>query len=396
MIKKRFSPIFYSFLFAAASITCLPKITLAQLRLGTGIQPGLEGYFLEYQQRGLPLERIRGINNCSVGFGASCNKTGAILQQIVKEYSGLSYQDLVVKSAGGQANYQRFIQLYSNPSAVKIIPYSSFWRDPEDSILDSYKNSGIGILSDTKSSGLYEIVRQFKYAPVIGDSTEISLRQGLVGLKTSYGLTLIEEASKVPGVNQKIAELSLSNSEASFHQNQFQQAVTALNNQSFEQFNNALFYVISNPYTEDNAPLNRPNLQIAQNLAGIEGITLAGETETILGVTGEGMETFLINDFGEIIEGANSTPFYAIAGIGGITLLILQLTGATGDSEGNNAVSSDDNLFDPIDIPIGGGENQVITPGEEVALEVPEPSNMTTFLLLSGIFLLLGKKVKMG
>lgn len=65
IMKSSFSSFLCSGLFSVVSILSFPQITLAKLRLGIGIQPGLEGYFLEYQQQGLPLDNV-GSNNDSV------------------------------------------------------------------------------------------------------------------------------------------------------------------------------------------------------------------------------------------------------------------------------------------------------------------------------------------
>ena len=391
----RFFSSLYSFIFALISIISLPKLTLAQLRFGTGIQPGLEGYFLEYQQRGLPLEQLRSISECSVGLGASCNKTAAILQQIVERHSGLTHQDLLIKAAGGQANYQRFSQFYPNSSAIPNTPHSSFWLDRDNSILDSYENSGIGTLSNTRFSSLHEIVSQFKYAPVTWDDYNLSLRQGLVGLKTSYGLTLIEEAIRVPDINQKIADFSANDAEAAFHQGQFRNTISALNSQYYPGFDRSLFSLLSNPYTDDLVHLNRPNLSISDSVNRVEGITLEGEERTIfIAITGEGNEILLPDSLGVASETINPTPIYVVAGIGGLTFLLLALTGVGDDpdSSDNSFPDSKIPIVDNFFIPIIEVENQGINTQGEDTLEIPEPANYTGILILSSIILLFSRK----
>ena len=412
-MKKRFSPLLYSCLFAVTSILSFPKITLAQLRLGTGVQPGLEGHFLEYQQKGLPLNKLRGVSGCSVGFGAGCNKTGTILQKIVKEHSGLGYQELLVKAAGGAKNYQRFAQLYSNPSAVSLMPYSSFWRDGNKYILDNHEYAGIGTLTgatDVESSSLNEIASKFMYAPATWGNKNLTLRQGLVGLKTSYGLALIEEALKVPNINQKIAEVSLNKSEASFHQQQLQNAASALNSKSSQQLTNALFSVLSSPYTEVTAILNRPNLEIAEAISKIHGIALEGEVESIWAIKAEGKETFLTMSFNEVMAGT-ATSVYGIAGIGGVAFIVLLLSGGGSGSDGNSSVVaplgnilalSDDNLiasaqFFPGDniisaIPVIKVKTQADNIESVDTLAIPEPSGLKTFFLLSFLFFSFNRK----
>ena len=413
-MKKRFPSLLYSCLFTVTTILSFPKVTLAQLRLGTGVPQGLEGYLLEYQERGLPLNELSSASGCSAGFGASCNKTGAILQKIIEENSGLSYQKLLTKAAGGTSNYRRFVRLYSNPSAVPLIPYSSFWHKGNEYVLDSYKNTGIGSFDEGEFSSLKEITSKFKYAPATWGNDNISLRQSLVGLKTSYGLTLIEEALKIPDINQKIAEVSLNESEASFHQRQFQTAASTLNYHSPEQLTNAIFYLLSNPYTEVEAPLNRPNLHIAEDIAQVHGITLEGKVENIFAITGEGTEAFLPTSFDEIMEDAAPSA-YALMGVGGVALIILLATGGDVSNGNESLVASvgdiltlgNDNKiapdsFLPEDKGTSGkkpttsgiiGENQLDNQIEEVnATEVPEPSNKNALFILLSVFFLFNRK----
>ena len=407
-MKKRFSPLLYSCVFAFTSIFSFPKVTLAQLRLGIGVQPGLEGYFLEYQQRGLPLNELRGASTCSVGFGAACGKTGAILQKVVEKNSGLSHQELLFKAAGGKENYQRFVRLFSNSSAVPLIPYSSFWRDGNQYILDSHENTGIGIVTGRDNSGLGEVASQFKYAPTTWGNSNLTLRQGLVGLKTSYGLALMEEALKIPNINQKIAEESLNESEASFHQQHFQSAVSALNSGSSGEIQNALFNVLSNPYTKVAAPLNRPNLKISTDITAVDGIALSGEVESLVANAGEGGATFLYDSFDEVVEDSNM-PLSALAGVGGVAIIAFLLVGGGGDSGGSNGdsvlestdeiVATDNNVFVPPEVtgnvPIADNPpTTTITPESQTssATEVPEPSNTITFFFLSLIFFLFNRR----
>lgn len=404
-MKKRFSPLFYSCLFAFTSILSFPQLALAQLRLGTGVQPGLEGYFLEYQQRGLPLNELRGASGCAIGFGASCNKTGAILQKIVQKHSGLDYQQLLVKAAGGAENYQKFVQIYANQSAVPLVPYSSFWRDGNKYILDSHEYAGINTFNSAGYSGLNEITSKFHYSPISLRNEIINLRQGAIGLKVSYGVTLMEEALKVPNINQEIAEVSLNESEASFHQQHFQNAVWALNRESSGGLKNALFNVLSSPYTAVPAPLNRPNLQISNDITQVETIALEGDIQKIVAITEGRDETALSNSLDEVIDTA-ATSGYAIAGLGGAALLLLLLSGE-GGSDGGGLVASIDNIVTPEQLlseenvtprenpspPTIRGENQGNNNNGGVdVLEIPEPSNQNSFFFLLFILFLFSRK----
>lgn len=408
-MKTRFSPFFYSCLFAFTSMLSFPKLALAQLRLGTGVQPGLEGYFLEYQQRGLPLNELRGASGCSVGFGASCNKTGAVLQKIVQENSGLDYQKLLVRAAGGAENYQKFVQLYSNQSAVPLVPYSSFWRDGNKYILDSHEYAGINTFDNAGYSGLNEITSKFHYAPISLRNEIINLRQAAIQLKIAYGKTLMEEALKVPNINQKIAKVSLNESEANFHQQHFQNAVWALNRESSGGLKNALFNVLSSPYTAVPAPLNRPNLQIANDITQVETIALEGSIQKIAPIAEGGSAAVLGNSLDEVIDTA-ATSGYTIAGLGGAALLLLLLSSGGGSDGGSLIASTGNNTVTPAQFlpednvtpsenpspPAIGGENQGNNNnnnnGGVDALEIPEPSAQNSFFFLLFILFLFSRK----
>ena len=376
-MKSRLLFFWYSCLFSVSSILSFPQTTLAQLRIGRTVQPGLEGYFLEYQQTGLPLNELMSVSSCSVGLGASCNKTGAVLQKIVKEYSGSGYRELLMKAAGGVENYQRFARLYSNPAAISLTPYSSFWRDNNQYILDNHEYAGINFLQAIDSAELNEITSKFEYSPLSLRNSNISPRQGLIQLKVSYGVTLMEEALKIPDIDRKIAEESLNESEASFHQQQFQTAVLAIQGKSTSEISKSLFFVLSNPYTQVPGVLNRPNLNISTDLASIHGVTLEGDEETILSNTEENAvailtNTFEENTFEETIEGLSTSYYYTLAGLGGMAVLMILL--ADGDSNAlPNAIA--------VDISSLENENEEIT-----ALPVPEPNDTNAFFIIMGIF----------
>lgn len=391
-MKSRFSSFLCSGLFSVVSILSFPQITLAQLRLGIGIQPGLEGYFLEYQQQGLPLDELRGISACSVGLGASCNKTGAMLQQIVRKHLGLDYRQLLMKAAGGQENYQKFTQFYRYPSAVSATPYSSFWRDGNKYILDSYEYSGIGKVDDLDASTINEVTSKFKHSSIFWKNEVVTPRQGLVELKTAYGLTLVEEALKVPKIEQKIAEASLNEDEAGYHQQNFNDAVSALSNNYSENKKNAVFRLLSSPYTVIKAPLNRPHLNISEEIAAVEGISLEGKEaikEPIISLIEQGDEVFVFSYFDEIIENAGSTPLYALAGIGGISLMLLLLEDNVGSIDDSVIVASQFLLEEPSLVT----DTIANSPDEEATIsKIPEPSAIKTLFLFLGIIFWLKRK----
>ncbi len=339
-IKKRYllSTIFLGF----SSLLSYSQIASAQLRLGRGIQPGLEGHFLEYQIQRQPLEKMRGISGCSVGVGVGCNKTASLLQKIVTEASGKSYQDILLQAAGGRDNYLRFSSYYPQSVNLDRMPLNSFWVDGGDYVLDNYRYSGIGI-AQTPQSGLRQIVSQFAYAPRSLSDNRLNLQQGLIGLKTAYGRVLIEEARKISDVELKITASGLSPLEINFHLQQFINSVEALDNGNEQQVKESLYRILSNPYTSDPGVLNRPSLKIANGLEQQVGVGLEGDEYIASVLEGDAKETVVLNS-NEVnlssvlqqgtvsnIAGSSNTPFYVVAGIGGLALVVLLLANLDGD-----------------------------------------------------------------
>jgi hypothetical protein len=385
LTKKYISSFFYALLFAIANVISWANVAVAQLRLGSGVQPGLESYILEYQLRGLPLNKVRGINSCSVGFGVSCNKTGAILQQIVEQYSGRTYDDLLVEAAGGINNYRQFLQFYSrlSDSVTSSMPFNSFWLNGNPLILDSYENSGIGKLSSNSVPNLHEIISRFNYAPVIWGRHSLNLRQGLIGLKTAYGFTLVKEALKIPNIEAKIATFGLNESETAFHIQQFHQAVISLNSNNAQTINLALFEILSNPYTDVAAEQNRPPLRIKEDPDWLQGVILEGEEEAISSwFGGEGSEIALQSSPDIVFDNSDLTPVYVIGGIGGFTLLVLLLIG---DSDSGKSTSRQ-----VVVVPIPNTPSP--TPKPRDILKIPESNNIGGLIVLTILGLIFCKK----
>lgn len=322
------------------SLLSQSQIASAQLRFGRGVQPGLENHFLEYQIQQQPLEKMRSISGCSVGIGVGCNKTASLLQEIVTESTGKTYQDLLLKAAGGQDNYLRFTSYYPQSVNIDTMPLNSFWINGGDYVLDSHQYSGVGDLATIPKSDLRQVVRQFKYAPVASDSNNLNLQQGLIGLKTAYGKTLLEEAQKIPDIEQQIAASGLNSAETNFHLQQFIDSVEAIESGNLQRLNQSLYRLLSNPYTADPGVLNRPPLGISDNLESIIGVGLEGDEYISSVLTGESSQTALFG-FPEAIATStnvatnNNTPLYIAAGVGGLTLLTLLLINSDGDSSSN-------------------------------------------------------------
>jgi hypothetical protein len=397
-IKKRyfFSTIFFCFSYLLSQC----NLALAQIRLGRGIQPGLEGHLLEYQIQQKPLEKMQGISGCSVGFGVGCNKTASLLQKIVTESSGKTYQDILWQAAGGQDNYLRFTSHYPQGIDIDSMPLNSFWINEGGYILDSHQYSGIEDLNRIPQSDLNSLVSQFTYAPIALKTEKINLKQGLIGLKTAYGRDLLEEARKIPNIEQKIAASGLSSSEINFHLQQFLDSVEALEKGNEQQLNHSLYQLLSHPYTSDPGVLNRPSLGISSSLDRQMGIGLEGD-EYISSLvtpslnTANVSETVIFNSAevaisAEGVSGSGSnTPLYVVAGIGGLTLLALLLTGLDVDS------SSDSSEIEPLNG--GNGKPPDITipapPGNGVTA-IPETTSTIQFVFLIALALLTSVRVK--
>jgi hypothetical protein len=403
-IKKRyfFSTIFFCFSYLLSQT----NIALAQMRLGRGIQPGLEGHLLEYQIQQQPLEKMQGISGCSVGFGAGCNKTASLLQKIVTEYSGKTYQDILLQAAGGRDNYLRFTSHYPQSVDLDSMPLNSFWIDGGNYVLDSHQYSGVEDLNRIPQANLdrnfhqnfHQVVSQFTYAPVALKTENLNLKEGLIGLKTTYGKALLEEALKIPNIEQKIAASGLSSSEINFHLQQFLHSKEALENGNERQLNHSLYELLSNPYTSDPGVLNRPSLGISSNLNRQMGIGLEGE-EYISSLiapslnTANVSETVIFNsaDIATATGSASgsNTPLYVAAGIGGLTILALLLTGLDVDS------SSDSSAIDPLNGGNGKPPDLTIpTPPGNGVITIPETTSTIQFVFLVALALLTSVRVR--
>lgn len=98
---------------------------------------------------------------------------------------------------------------------------------------------------------------------------------------------------------------------------------------------------MSSPYTVIEAPLNRPHLNISEEIAAVEGISLEGNEaikEPIISLIEQGDEVFVLSYFDEIIENA---------GMGGIALMLLLLEDDVGSNDDSVIVASQTLLEEP-------------------------------------------------
>lgn len=389
----------------------------AQLVLGRyGIQPGLEQNYLQYQLSGRNLTQMRGIAGCSVGFGAACNKAGAVFQQLVESNGGPNYEQLLMRAAGGEQNYQNFASLYGNNSNISQIPYASFWHNDNPNIVDGYRYLLGQTVNQTPQEGLGQVTKNFYWAPQ-GSGNSLDPRNGLLDLKYSYGRLLLEEVAKIPNAQQQIQSLGLAPELTKFYSEKLSNSMRVLNSGNQESLKETILKDLSIPYSPEAAEFGRPNLGIpsADSLIAetLPGDIFVGTAPVSLEpeVVGIDVPSNLTEDV-VLQKGSpgSSFPTWPLAG-GGLALLLLLLAlGGGGSSSGRGSVTPTGTP--PLSTPpsSGGGSvppssggppgnNQIIEvpptppvnlpPGQQVK-KVSEPTTITPLVSLMIILLLLG------
>ncbi|ARV58660.1 hypothetical protein BZZ01_08420 [Nostocales cyanobacterium HT-58-2] len=381
----------------------------AQLRMGTyGIQPGLEQNYLQYQISGRDVTQMRGISGCAVGFGFSCNKAGAVFQKIVESNGGPTYEQLLMRAAGGAENYQNFASFYGNSAGVSQIPYASFWQNDNANIVDGYRYLLGQTVARTPQEGLGQVTKNFYWAPGTSGNS-LDPRNALLDLKYSYGRLLLEEVAKIPNAQEQIQALGLEPGQTKYYTDKLSTSMRAVKSGNEENLKDTILKDLSMPYSPEGAEYGRPNLGIPQvDLPVAE--TLQGDVfvaDNLVPLEPEALNvdlpSNLVEDvvFQEASGNSFSFPGWIIGG-GGLGLLLLLLAlGGGGDSSsggGSNLVSSippgvvpppSGGSIPPVNTP--PGENQIIEippappvktpPGEEVK-KVPEPTTITPLVLL--------------
>ncbi|MEH2075582.1 MAG: hypothetical protein V7K57_14505 [Nostoc sp.] len=337
----RFATIAFSSV-AVVLTTC--QSAFAQLNIGRyGIQQGLESEYLQYQINNQNLSQMRVIPGCDVGFGLTCNKTGAVIQRLVELNGGNSYENLLIRAAGGEKNFQNFASFYGNNPNLYSVPFASFWRNESPAIMDSSQyllGQGIG---RNPVEGLGLVTNQFYWAPYSGNNP-VSLRNGLLDLKFSYGRLLFEEASKIDNIKEQIQSLGLSPEMTNFYLNKLSTGLDALNSGDQNQLQKRIFELLSYPYSEDGGELGRPNNAIPQEFNQILGEDVPGDillSDTPLPLDGEeiALDTFP-GTGGDVLvpDSSDSFPLWPIIGAGGLALILLLLL--NGDSSSAQAAVS--------------------------------------------------------
>ncbi|MBD6617340.1 hypothetical protein FNW02_16275 [Komarekiella sp. 'clone 1'] len=394
----------------------------AQLNVGRyGIQRGLESEYLQYQIQNQNLNQMRVIPACDVGFGLSCNKTGSVVQQLLELNGGPSYQDLLVRAAGGTQNLQNFASFYGNNPNVSQAPYASFWRQDSPGIMDGYQYVMGQNFGRTPVEGLGLVTKNFYWTPYSGVGDSLSLRNGLLNLKLSYGRLLYEEASKLPNVEQQIQSLNLPPDMTKFYLNNISKGLDALSSGDKNQLQTRIFELLSYPYSEDGGELGRPNNAIPQELSQLSGEDIPGDTvlgANPLALEGEaiGLDIATPGSLGDVLVAGSSESFPVWPLLLGVPLLFLLLSGGGDSSSGQPSVPVADippsipvtdipplvpvtdipplvpNPNECIPTPGGNGSgnnpvievpcNPVVPPSQPEVKKVVEPSMIKAFILL--------------
>ncbi|MEH2327523.1 hypothetical protein [Nostoc sp.] len=330
----RFAAIAFSSV-AVVLTTC--QSAFAQLNVGRyGIQQGLESEYLQYQINNQNLSKMRVIPGCDVGFGLTCNKTGSVIQQLVELNNGTSYQNLLIRAAGGEKNFQNFASFYGNNPNLSAVPYASFWRNASPTIMDGSQYLLGQPSGRNPVEGLGLVTKQFYWAPYSGVNDSVSLRNGLLDLKLSYGRLLFEEASKISNIQEQIQSLGLSPEMTNFYLDKISTGLDALSSGNQNQLQQKIFEVLSFPYSEEGGELGRPNNAIPAEFNQLLGEDIAGDTllsDNPLALDGE---TIAFDAFpasaGDVLvpDSSNSFPLWPIIGVGGLGLILLLLL--SGDS----------------------------------------------------------------
>jgi hypothetical protein len=408
---------------AAVLAVCQPAS--AQLNVGRyGVQPGLEGNYLQYQLGGESLSRMRVIPGCVTGFGATCSKTGGLLQQLLDTNDRTSYSNLLLRATGGEQNFQNFATFYGNNPRLPEVPYSSFWQSNSRNIMDSYQYLLGQSFSRDSVAGLGTVTKNFYWAPLSGDNNSLSLRSGLLNFKYSYGRLLLEEAAKIPNIQEQIQSLGLPKDVTQFYLSNLSRGFQALNTGNEYQLKDSILRLLSAPYSPDGGDYGRMIAGIPNELdlvygQGLEATSFVGSAPLTLEPEAIALD-FPGGEIGTVLNpGGNRFPGWLLGlPVAGLLLLLL-LGGDSGDnsSSGGNPISNPGVTPTPPPptpgpspgpgvcpiMPGGNGvpnnnTNCVVPPpvgnGQEQPTKVPEASTVSAVLLMALVLCVLKKTQK--
>jgi len=392
---------------SVVAVLSMSPSAFAQLNIGQyGVQPGLESEYLNYQMSGQGLSQMRGIPGCFVGFGLGCNKTGAVLNQLLETNNRSTYQDLLLRAAGGPENFQNFANFYGNNPNLYQIPYASFWQNDSPSIMDGYRYVLGSSVSPTPAQGLGSVTKNFYWAPVSGADSSLSLRSGLLDLKYSFGRLLLEEVSKIPNVEQQIQSMGLPPELTNFYLGNLSKGLHALDAGNNQQIEHSILNLLSSPYSPSGAEFHRPSIGVPKVFDQLYGEGLSGDefvsTPPIL-LDPDVANIDIPNTVGEYFstpEGSgHGFPGWLLAGAGlGLGLLLLLLAGGGKSSHGSGTSVS--TLPAPITTPsITPSATPTVTPtqpsggGHQVTpQQIPEPYMVKSVVLVVIVLWILSYK----
>ena len=399
------------FLSSIAAVLTVSQSAFAQLNVGHyGVQPGLEPEYLQYQLSGHDLSEMRGIAGCTVGFGLGCNKTGSILNQLLESNNRATYQDLLIRAAGGQSNFQNFASFYGNNPNISLIPYASFWHNDSPAIMDGYRYVLGGSLSSSPVEGLGVVTKNFYWSPISGADNALSLRSGLLDLKYSFGRLLLEEVSKIPNLEQQIQALNLSPQMTNYYLSTLSTGLHALDSGNSQQIQQSILHVLSSPFSPTGEEYHRPTIGVPREFDQLYGQGLPGDEfiSSAPVLLDPDVATIDVPDtIGEYVttpEGGGAKLPGWLFGLGGAGLLALLLlaTGGGGKSSSGgsspvNGFSTESNSFPPgIGDNSNGGGHTIIEQGHSegsvVTQKVPEPDTFKALVLMIIVLWIVGYK----
>jgi len=359
----------------------------AGLNVGSGrITPGLEKQYLQYQlqNNGNGLRQIRVIpDNCVVGFGLRCNKTGTVLEQLVEANGGPTYQQMLMRAAGGEENYKRFAKYFSD--RIDNAPYNSVWRNHSSMILDAAQYNLGQSLNSNPVPGLRDITKNFFWQPLPGGNQ----RDDFVNFKYSYGRVLLEEVANIPNIRQQILQLPIGESMKEFYERQLLSGLNALQTGNDEQLKQDILSILSRPYspTSSNDPwYGREEISLAPTVE--EGETL---TANILDTSTELLGG---EDLTEVVEIPGEETFVVQGGTFSTAALFLPLLALLFFLGGDSGSSS--NSVPVANTIVTGGTtftssytNEFNPTGNEQGARVDEPSVSNAIVFLTLILCLL-------
>ncbi|TVP57455.1 MAG: hypothetical protein EA343_22665 [Nodularia sp. (in: Bacteria)] len=386
----------------------------AQLRINNSnsIPRGQESELLEFQrQNNQKMRQMRVMPSCSLGSGLGCNKTGTVIEQIINQSNGTNYQDMLMQSAGGEDNYRKFAAFYDNHPRLKNIPYASFWRNEDPSILDGHQYVLGRTVSSNPVSGLKAVTSNFPWSP-ISRSGEISPREGLLNFKYSYGRILLEEVARIPNLEQQVRSLDLPQDMTQFYLSNLSRGLRALNTGNKRDLRESILTILSYPYspgTTNDGWYGRKLVDVPETIQS-EGQPLIGDSfeSGNLELGGEDISIAVDNpNFEEYLLPSGVSSYLPYAGIPLLILLMFLLGGNGGSSQParfvevppemtpSDVTPGNNDSSNGVDV-IGTGNIDVPATQQPQVKTVAEPSTLTAlFMLMLTAYILNYKKRSM-